>query len=129
MSQQVDCGTKTFEADAAIAKYARVILESDGKVVTAGLTEIGDGIAQQPAYASGDKIAVKLWNSGGTFKMIAIEASAVGAVLYTEASGKVQDTAAATSFKFAKALQAASADGDVIECVLLHAAGVAATGP
>lgn len=126
MSQQVDVGCKTFEADAAIAKYARVIFEADGKIVTAGLTQIGDGIAQDEAYAAGDYIPVKLWNSEGTFKMLAVEALAAGADLYTEASGKVQDTAASTSFKFAKALEAATADGDVIECVLLHAAGVTA---
>lgn len=126
MSQQVDTGCKTFQADGAIAQYARVVFESDGKVVTAGLTQIGDGIAQREAYAAGDYIDVKLWNSSGTFKMIAIEALSVGADLYTEASGKVQDTAASTSFKFARALEAATADGDVIECVLLHAAGVTA---
>ena len=113
MSQQVETGNKTFIADAAIAQYARVVFESDGKVVTAGLTELGDGIAQKEAYASGDPVAVKLFNSGGSFKMIAGEASAVGATLYTEASGKVQDTAASTSFKFARALEAATADGDV----------------
>lgn len=126
MSQQFDTGCVPMTADAAISQYARVILESDGKCVTAGLTEIGDGIAQKAAFASGDVIDVKLWNSSGTFKMIAVEALAVGANLYTEASGKVQDTAASTSFKFAKALEAATADGDVIECSLLHAAGVAA---
>ncbi len=121
MSQQFDTGCVPMTADAAIAKYARVILESDGKCVTAGLTQIGDGIAQTEAFASGDVIDVKLWNSAGTFKMIAGEALAVGATLYTEASGKVQDTAASTSFDFAKALEAATADGDIIECVLLAA--------
>ena len=126
MSQQFDTGCVPMTADAAIAQYARVIFEADGKCVTAGLTEIGDGIAQTAAFASGDVIDVKLWNSGGTFKMIAVEALAAAATLYTEASGKVQDTAASTSFKFAKALEAATADGDVIECVLLHAAGVTA---
>jgi hypothetical protein len=68
---------------------------------------------------------VKLWNSSGTFKMIAIEPLAVAAPLYTEASGKVQDTAATTSFLFAKALEAATADNDIIECVLLHGTPVA----
>lgn len=126
MSQQFDSGCVPMVADEAIAKYARVILESDGKCVTAGLTEIGDGIAQKEAFASGDVIDVKLWNSGGTFKMIASEALAAAAVLYTESDGEVQDTAASTSFKFAKALEAATADGDIIECVLLHAAGVTA---
>jgi len=126
MSQQFDTGTVPMTADAAIAKYARVIFEADGRCVTAGIAQIGDGIAQEPAFAAGDVISVKLWNSGGTFKMIANEASAAAANLYTEADGKVQDTAAATSFLFAKALEAATADGDIIECVLLHAAGVAA---
>ena len=126
MSQQFDSGCVPMTADAAIAQFARVIFESDGRCVTAGITEIGDGIAQTPALAAGDVISVKVWNSGGTFKMIAVEASAVAANLYTEASGKVQDTAASTSFLFAKALEAATADGDIIECVLLHAAGVTA---
>ena len=121
MSQQFDTGCVPMTADAAIAQYARVILEADGKCVTAGLTEIGDGIAQTAAFASGDVIDVKLWNSSGTFKMIAVEALAVGAKLYTEAAGKVQDTAASTSFDFAKALEAATADGDIIECMLLAA--------
>lgn len=126
MSKQHDDGCVTFEADEAVPQYSRVILESDGKCVVAGLTEIGDGVAQTEAYAAGDKIAVKLFNSQGTFKMIAGEAFAVGATLYTEASGKVQDTAASTSFKFAKAYEAATADGDIVECALLHAAGVSA---
>ncbi|MCC9655290.1 capsid cement protein [Rhodopirellula halodulae] len=121
-----DNGTKTFEADAAIAQYARVILEADGKIVTAGIAQIGDGIAMREAFAAGDSIPVKLWNSAGTFKMIAGEAFAAGADLYTEVSGKVQDTAASTSFKFAKAFQAASSDGSIIECALLQAPGVSA---
>jgi hypothetical protein len=126
MSQQVDSRTRTFIADAAIAQFARVVFESDGRVVTAGITEVGVGIAQSPAFAAGDAIAVKLWNSDGTFKMIAVEALAVGATLYTEAAGKVQDTAAATSVPFAQALEAATADGDIIECVLLPYSGTAA---
>ena len=127
MSQQYDSGKKTFIADAAIAQFARVIFEADGRVVTAGLTQVGDGIAQTAAFAAGDAIDVKLWNSSGTFKMIAQEALAVAAPLYTEAAGKVQDTAASTSFLFAKALEAATADGDIIECVLLHGTPVAVT--
>ena len=126
MSQQYDSGTKTFVADAAIAQFARVIFESDGRVVTAGLTQVGDGIAQTAAFAAGDAIAVKLWNSGGTFKMRASEALAVGATLYTETDGEVQDTAQATSVPFAQALEAATADGDIIECLLLPYRGAAA---
>lgn len=126
MSQQFDTGTRTFTADAAIAQFARVVFEADGRIVAAGLTEPGIGIAQAEAFAAGDEIAVKLWNSAGTFKMIAVEALAVGAALSTEADGKVQDTAASTSVAFAQALEAATADGDIIECVLLPYRGAAA---
>jgi hypothetical protein len=35
--------------------------------------------------------------------------------MYTEANGKVQDTAAQTSFQLGTALEAAGADGDIIE--------------
>ena len=122
MSQFVDTNTRTFEADAAIAKYARVVFEADGKVVTAGLAEKEVGTAQTEAFASGDKIAVKLRTAAGTHKMIAIEALAVGAVVYTEAAGKVQDTAQATAFQVGQALEAAAADGDIIE-VLYNAHG------
>lgn len=125
MSQQIDTGRKTYIADAAIAQFARVVFEADGRVVTAGIAEIGSGIAQTAALAAGDAIDVKIWNSTGTFKMIAIEAVAVAAPLYTEAAGKVQDTAASTSYLFARALEASTADGDIIECELLHWCGVA----
>lgn len=117
MSQQFDTGCVPMTADAAIAKYARVVFEADGRVVTAGLAQLGVGIAQVEAFAAGDVISVKLWNSSGTFKMIAVEASAVGASLYTEAAGKVQDTAASTSFLVGQALEAATTDGDIIEVV------------
>src|SRR5690606_9696509 len=108
MSQYVDTNTRTFIADAAIAQFARVVFESDGRIVTAGLTEVGCGIAMAPAHAAGDAIAVKLWNSAGTFKMRASEALAAAATLYTESDGEVQDTAASTSVPFAQALEAAT---------------------
>ena len=127
MSQQFDTGCVPMTADAAIPQFARVVFEADGKVVKAGLTDPGVGVAQTAAFASGDVISVKLWNSGGTFKMIASEALAVGATLYTETDGEVQDTAQATSVPFAQALEAATADGDIIECVLMPYRGAAAS--
>jgi len=122
MSQLVDVNVKGFEADEAIALYARVKLDSDGKITNAGLADKEIGTAQQEAFAAGDIISVKLRSGSGTHKMIASEALAAGAVVYTEASGKVQDTAQATSFIVGTALEAASADGDVIE-VLYNAHG------
>lgn len=110
---------KTFEADAAVAQYARVNLDADGKVTTSGLADHDIGVAMEPAFAAGDKIAVRLRNAPGTTPMIAIEALAVGALVYSETAGKVQDTSQATSFAIGTAMEAATADDDVIE-VLRH---------
>lgn len=126
MSDYNESGRVTWEADEAIPAYSRVVREADGKIVVAGIDQIGDGIAMQAAHAAGDRIGVKIWNSAGSFPMIASEAFALGATLYTEANGKVQDTAASTSFKFAVADQAATADGDIVKCRVLLAPGVTA---
>jgi hypothetical protein len=122
MSQFNDGNYKTFTADEAIAVHLRVKLDSDGRITVAGLTDKDIGTAVTPAFAAGDSVTVKLRTGAGTHKMVAIEACAIGAVLYTEANGKVQDTAAATSFQIGTALEAAANDGDIIE-VLYNAHG------
>lgn len=122
MSQYVDTNTKAFPASAAIAKHARVVLANTGKVSTAGLAQKEIGTALNAAFADGDLVQVKLRTGAGTHKMIAVEAIAIGATLYTEASGKVQDTAESTAFQVGTALEAAAADGDIIE-VLYNAHG------
>lgn len=122
MSQFVDGQTKTFIADEAIAINLRVKLDSDGKVTIAGLADKELGTAVTPAFAAGDPVAVRLRTAAGTHKMIAVEALTVGSVVYTETAGKVQDTAQATAFQVGVALEAAAADGDVIE-VLYNAHG------
>jgi hypothetical protein len=69
----------------------------------------------QEAVAAGDRVGVKLTSAPGTHKMIAAEALARGARVYTEAGGKVQDTAQATSFQWGTSLEEATADNDIIE--------------
>jgi hypothetical protein len=122
MSQFVDSNTRTFIADEAIAQHLRVKLDNDGRVTVAGLTDKEVGTAMTATYAAGEPITVKLRSGAGTHKMVAIEALAVGATVYTETNGKVQDTAASTSFQVGTALEAATADNDVIE-VLYNAHG------
>lgn len=122
MSQYVDGNEKSFIADEAIAVNLRVKLDSDGRVTVAGLTDKEIGTAVTPAFAAGDSVTVRLRSGAGTHKMVAVEALAIGATLYTEAAGKVQDTAQATAFQIGTALEAATADGDVIE-VLYNAHG------
>ena len=122
MSQYVSGSEKTFTADEAIGVHVRVKLDSDGRVTIAGLADKEIGTTVTPAFAAGDSVTVRLRTAQGTHKMIAIEALAVGAIVYTEAAGKVQDTAASTSFQVGIALEAAAADGDIIE-VLYNAHG------
>ena len=127
MSQYTDHNCKTFIADEAIAVHLRVKLDTDGRVTVAGLTDKELGTAVTPAFAAGDPVSVRLRTASGTHKMVAIEPLAVGAVLYTETGGKVQDTAQATSFQVGVALEAATADNDVIE-VLYNSHGDTAAG-
>lgn len=115
MSQYDNSGVKTFECDEALAQWARVKLDSDGKVTTAGLTDKGIGVATRETFAAGESVAVALNTKPGTTKMIAVEALAAGATVYSEAAGKVQDTAQATAFQVGVAMEAATADGDIIE--------------
>lgn len=115
MAEMNATGCKAFEADEAISQYARVKLDSDGKITNAGLTDKEIGTATRAAFAAGDIIDVRLRTAAGTHKMLVSEALAAGATVYTEASGKVQDTAQATAFQVGTALEAATADGDVIE--------------
>lgn len=115
MSQQNDSGIKGFECSAAIAQYARVVMAADGTVSTAGATEKGIGIARVATFASGEVVGVELYTKSGTLKMIAGAAVAAGATVNTIASGKVDDNGAAGSFDLGIALEAATADGDIIE--------------
>lgn len=115
MSQFDDSGYKAFECDEALTQFARVKLDSDGKITTAGLTDKGIGVATRATFAAGEVVNVALNTKPGTMKMIASEALAAGALVYSEASGKVQDTAQATAFAVGVAMEAATADGDIIE--------------
>lgn len=123
MAQYVDGNVAgRFVASAAIAQYARVKISGAGTVAEAGLAEKEIGTAVNEAFAAGDAVQVRLRTAAGTHKMIAKEALAVGATVYTEAGGKVQDTAETTAFQVGTALEAATAENDIIE-VLYNAHG------
>ena len=116
MSQFDDSGYKTFTAAGDIAKYARVTLGSGGTVTEAGLAVKEIGTATNKA-ASGERVTVKLRSAPGTHKMIAKEAMAIGALVYTEAGGKVQDTAESTAFIVGNVVDAVAPtnEGDIVE--------------
>lgn len=126
MSQQFDSGYRTFTAGEAITQYDLVYLSAANTVSVNDIANQPIGVAQEAA-ASGALVKVKLMNAPGTFKVRAKEALSAGALLYTEDGGEVQDTAAATSFPIMRAIEAATAEDDVIEALPFHFGGVAAT--
>jgi hypothetical protein len=120
MSQFVDANSKGFLASAAITQYARVILDAAGTVSTAGLTGREIGTALNAAFAAGDQVMVKLRTGAGTHKMIAAGAVTNGAFVHGQASGKVDDVATATGYPIGTALEAATANNDIIEVLYAH---------
>jgi len=109
----------TFLAYGAITNKAHVKLKSGTvtsptQVELAGAGEAGCGIAQHAA-ADGTLVAVKLWNDGGSFEVMASKSIAKGAVIYAAASGKVSDSSSGSAIGFAK--DAASGDGALIEMI------------
>lgn len=109
-------GNKTFTAQTAVKAYERVnLVAGSGKLVeTAGAGEYAIGFADSAA-AAGSHVSVDLLCTGETFKAIASGAISEGAQVYGAADGKVSATPTGVEPPFAIALQAASADGEVIE--------------
>lgn len=107
-------GLRTFQATAtAIALGARVKVDSNGAISVAGAAEAAIGVTTEYIAASGYG-TVKLFNAPGTYLCIAGGAVTRGAHLYPAAAGKVDDSG--TTRIGLAALEAATADGDLIEC-------------
>lgn len=113
MSQFVDGSTKSFIAGAAIARFLRVKLVT-GQLQLAGIVDKELGVLRDAAFAAGDQKAVILRNKQGTIPMVANGAIAAGGSVFTAANGKVGPSAS-TAFLIGTALEAAAADGDIIE--------------
>lgn len=111
MSQMNTTGLITGVAAAATPMFARVKFSS-GTWAIAGDSDVDDGIAERPAFNANEKIAIRINNAPGTRKMIAAGSFTVGATLYAAANGKVDDSG---TIVIGKALEAASADGDIVE--------------
>lgn len=117
MSQMNAEAVKSFPCDIAIAKHTRVKLSS-GKLAVAGVAEKELGTLLQQTFAlSGSTVnaPVLLRTAQGTCKMLAASAITAGTAVYTAASGKMNDTAATGSFYVGEVLEAAAADGDIVE--------------
>lgn len=115
-SSFIDDGVRTFEADEAISsQYLLVKLSGDNKISVAGVGDAPIGVARNVA-ADGDQLGVYLLNKQGSIKMKASGAISQNAAVYAGASGKI--TATVTGRKLGVALDAATADGDLIEVLL-----------
>ena len=112
-------GTRTFTAGEALENKRRVKIKN-GTTTTPPEVEYADAGEQhigvtEYAVASGDLVAIKLRNADGTHEITAAGAFAVDATLYGAADGKVDDAASGSAI--GKAVEAATADGDIVETV------------
>jgi len=127
MSQEVDGNYKTFPAGEVMEANSRVIIDSSGVLLYADLTHKSIGTIPEAALAVGQLMKVKLRSAAGTHRVRVKEAVAIGATLYGEADGEMQDTAEATSFQEGTALEASTAENDVIEFLYNNAGDTAAS--
>lgn len=116
MSTQLRSTSFSAVTAEAITRFQAVYLNSSGQwAVATTSTPPAEAIALD-TVASGGTLAAEFFNSGGSLKMIAAEAITAGSRVYQAAAGKVADTVAGAFL--GTALDAASADGDVIEVLL-----------
>ncbi len=111
---QYNAGVKAYAAGEALAKRRRVKLDASGDVVYADAGDEWIGITEY-AVSSGDDVGVRMRTDSGTFKVTAAGAFSQGDVLYGAADGKVDDAEAGPAQFIA--LEAASADGDIVEAL------------
>lgn len=111
-------GIKAFIAGAGGVPGNCLVQLSSGTVVvnTATATHIPIGVTLSAA-AAGEPVGVKLLNSQGSVEIVAAGAITAGAIVYAAADGEVSavPTAAGTYRKIGVALEAATADQDIIE--------------
>jgi len=103
-----------------LAIYRRVKI-SGSTVVYADSTDRGIGVTQHAVTTSGDEATIRL-DIEGTSKMVADGAITAGADVYAADDGKISSSG---TIELGSAIEAASADGDIIE--VLPRADVAAS--
>jgi len=119
--------TKTFTASGALAIYRRVRLDANGELAYAGAADTDCiGITTRPAFAQGEKIAVWLLSSQGTFPVTALAAT-TGRTLYAAANGMVDDSGSVLHGTALGATGLAGAINDVLEAVVSPAAIIGTT--
>ena len=114
----IESNKRTFIAgSAALARRVLVKLASSVLVVnTKTSTDLPIGVTEYAADAS-EAVAIRLLNAGGTVELVAAGAISADAVVYAADDGEIQalPSAAGTYLQIGIALEAASADQDIIE--------------
>ena len=114
MSQQTDNSFVTYTSGEILAAFRRVYLSGSKTVSYADAEHDGIGVTQDVAAVSGDPVPIKLEGASvGTMKMTAAGAFAVNDILYAADDGKVDDNPLGPPI--GRALEAATADGDIVE--------------
>src|SRR5574343_1415052 len=114
---QFTISPKSFTAGEALAAFRRVKL-STTSAVYADQADTGNFIGfTLAAAASGEQVAVALKTAGQSFKAVAADSFSAGATLYAADDGKVSDTASGAAIGVA--MEAAGADGDVVEVLCI----------
>jgi hypothetical protein len=114
MAQFNDTGYGTVTLSGTVPIYRRVT--AAGAVANATTQHIGVSLQ---AGISGNLIGIAYANKQGTFKLTMGTDITVGSKVFTAADGKGSKTQAQNSFLCGIALEAAGADGDVIEVMAL----------
>lgn len=103
----------TRVAAATMSPYARVKVDSNGELALAAAADLTAGTLTERG-ATANEPATYRSMMAPEIGAIASQAIAVGAVVYTDASGKVTDVSAVGNRTIGIALTAAGADGDII---------------
>jgi hypothetical protein len=117
MSQFRDTPDLPVTAAEALAAHRLVMFDSNGAAVYADATDKPLGVA--PYYVAKDaQFSMQLLNKMGTIRCVAGEAISARADVYCGDDGKLTATDTG-NVRVGIALEAATADGDVIEVLLL----------
>lgn len=107
----------TFPVNAALEEGVRVKLNSSGELVAASATETEwIGHTARKTFAAGDRVAVR--SRGRILEVTAAAAITIYSRIYTDASGKWNDSAPENSSLGGVALEAAAADGATFRAMI-----------
>ncbi len=119
MSQAAGVLDITFKAagDLSLLQYYFVKLDADGKVEACGHNEVSIGILQNAPDAEDEAARVRLL---GTSKLVMNEAVDEGEMITSTADGDGEVVDAADEYAGAIALEAATAQNDIVEVLITH---------